>query len=68
LEGEGSLRSSWASPGPGPARRVHELTEPGRTTLDGWATSIESELQAMSGLLAAYYRAATEHHFSEADR
>jgi DNA-binding PadR family transcriptional regulator len=55
LEEEGALRSSWAdNPGAGPARRVYELTESGRSTLDGWAFAIASEIQAMSGLLATY--------------
>ena len=55
LEEEGALRSSWAdNPGSGPARRVYELTDSGRGTLDGWAFSIASEIQAMSGLLARY--------------
>jgi DNA-binding PadR family transcriptional regulator len=60
LEHDGCLRSSWASPGLGPARRVYELTDSGRNTLDDWASTIEEEIQAMSGLLATYYRASTE--------
>jgi DNA-binding PadR family transcriptional regulator len=66
LESGGSLRSSWtANPGSGPARRVYELTDSGRNTLDSWACSIACEIQAMSGLLAAYCRAPTEHHLPE---
>jgi DNA-binding PadR family transcriptional regulator len=61
LESDGSLRSRWATnPGSGPARRVYELTDSGRNALDGWVCSITGEIQAMSGLLTAYYCAATE--------
>jgi DNA-binding PadR family transcriptional regulator len=67
LEFDGSLRSRWASPDLGPARRVYELTNVGREALDGWAFSMESELRAMSELLTGYYRVATEHGPSEAN-
>lgn len=61
LESDGTLRSSWAAnPGTGPARRVYELTDAGRTTLDGWVCSIAWEIQAMSALLAAYHCEATD--------
>ena len=61
LESDGLLASSWAdNPGPGPARHVYQLTDSGRHTLDGWASSIAAEIHAMSGLLAAYYQAAIE--------
>jgi alpha-tubulin suppressor-like RCC1 family protein len=43
------------TPGSGRARRVYELTDSVRATLDDWAGSIACEIQAMSGLLAAYY-------------
>jgi DNA-binding PadR family transcriptional regulator len=67
LEVEGSLRSRWASPGPGPARRVYELTDAGREALDGWASSMESEIRAVSAFLSTYYREASEHGASEAE-
>ncbi len=55
LEGDGSVRSSWANSGRGPSRRVYELTDSGRDSLDQWAASIAGEIQAMSGLLASFY-------------
>lgn len=62
LEEVGSLRSSWtANPGAGPSRRVYEITDAGRNTLDGWVPSLAHEIQAVSGLLVAYYRAASRH-------
>jgi DNA-binding PadR family transcriptional regulator len=57
LESAGSVRSSWTSSGRGPARRVYELTDSGRDALERWGASIASEIQALSGLLAAYYDA-----------
>lgn len=67
LEAEGSLRSSWASSGPGPARRVYELTDSGRAVLDGWGPVIASEIEALSGLLAVFWGATTEHPLSQAN-
>ncbi len=54
LEGEGLVRSSWTDSGRGPARRVYELTDSGRDSLERSVASIASEIQAMAGLLAAY--------------
>ncbi len=69
LEDAGSVRSRWAvTTGAGPVRRVYELTDSGRDTLDDWASLIECEIQTMSGLLATYYRSATEHHFPDSNR
>jgi PadR family transcriptional regulator PadR len=62
LERDGSLRSSWTeNPEGGPARRVYELTDSGRHTLDGWAYSIACEIQTMSRLLTAYHRGTAGH-------
>jgi PadR family transcriptional regulator, regulatory protein PadR len=42
LEKDGLLDSSW-EPGPaGPARRVYNLTDAGRTWLDSWAGILEA--------------------------
>jgi DNA-binding PadR family transcriptional regulator len=61
LEDHGSVRSVWAvNPGAGPARHVYELTDSGRRTLDRWVPSMTGEVQAVSGLLAAYLETATE--------
>ena len=65
LEDDGSVRSRWGVNPEGPARRVYELTDSGRDTLDGWASAIESEAQAIGGFLAAYYRVLTEHGLPE---
>jgi DNA-binding PadR family transcriptional regulator len=63
LEGDGSLRSSWAdNAGSGPARHVYELTDSGRDQLDGWASSIACEIHALSGLLTVYADATAERH------
>jgi DNA-binding PadR family transcriptional regulator len=59
LESAGSVHSSWTSSGRGPARRVYELTDSGRDTLDRWGAWIVGEMQALSGLLAAYYDASS---------
>ncbi|MEA2197730.1 MAG: hypothetical protein QOJ25_1781 [Solirubrobacteraceae bacterium] len=67
LEGDGTIRSTWAEPGPGPARRVYEITDSGRDALAEWASAIASELQALSGLLAAFYRAGAGRGTSQAD-
>lgn len=66
LEGDGLLDSSWSeNPGAGPTRRIYELTDAGRATLDGCLSSIAFEMEAMSGLLSAYYGGATDGQISE---
>jgi DNA-binding PadR family transcriptional regulator len=40
LEADGLVRSDWHSELPGPAKRVYELTDDGRTVLDLWREAL----------------------------
>lgn len=40
LEADGLVRSEWNADVPGPAKRVYELTDEGRTVLDRWAEGL----------------------------
>jgi poly-beta-hydroxybutyrate-responsive repressor len=59
LEAEGLVSSVWAPSMNGPARRVYDITLPGRSALLGWV----DELQHLQALVQRYL-----HDFAERDR
>jgi PadR family transcriptional regulator PadR len=61
LENEGAVVSSWQTPQAGPARRVYAITEDGREQLDGWAASIERDINAKRDFLDVYRRTSQAH-------
>jgi DNA-binding PadR family transcriptional regulator len=56
LERDGAVTSSWETAEAGPARRVYAINDEGREQLEGWAVSIERDLEAMRAFLRAYRR------------
>jgi PadR family transcriptional regulator, regulatory protein PadR len=56
LEEEGFVRSTWDTQNTGPARRVYELTDPGREFLQAWAATIKQTHQSLGLFLSEYLR------------
>lgn len=54
LEEDGLVRSSWDTEGPGPARRVYEITAGGIEYLHAWAVNIRKTQQRLGRFLAEY--------------
>ncbi len=51
MEQDGHIRSSWESGDFGPAKRVYEITEQGRETLQGWIKLLERNLSYINLLI-----------------
>jgi poly-beta-hydroxybutyrate-responsive repressor len=56
LEQEGLVRSMWDTEGPGPARRLYELTPEGVEHLHAWAIDVRHHRQRLDRFLAEYER------------
>ncbi|MBI3945153.1 MAG: helix-turn-helix transcriptional regulator [Armatimonadetes bacterium] len=54
LEDQGCVRSAWSTEGAGPARRVYEITDPGRQRLAAWVTVIERRAANMQQFVQQY--------------
>jgi poly-beta-hydroxybutyrate-responsive repressor len=54
LEDDGLVRSEWDASVPGPAKRVYELTDPGRELLGEWAAGLERAGARISLFLKRY--------------
>ena len=54
LEEQGVVSSEWDANAPGPAKRIYELTDEGRTLLDSWAESLRTAQDNVSAFLARY--------------
>jgi PadR family transcriptional regulator PadR len=54
FERDGLVRSSWATEGRGPARRVYEITEDGLEYLHAWAANILRTRERLDRFLADY--------------
>jgi PadR family transcriptional regulator len=54
LEEQGVVRSEWDADAPGPAKRIYELTDEGRTLLDGWAEALRTAQSNVDAFLARY--------------
>ena len=56
LEQDGLVRSTWDTEGPGPARRLYELTPEGVEHLHAWAIDVRHNRQRLDRFLAEYER------------
>jgi|YNPNPStandDraft_1061719.scaffolds.fasta_scaffold09553_4 PadR family transcriptional regulator PadR len=54
LEEDGYLVSSWDTAGPGPARRVYEVTQAGLELLELWANALQRRYTAIKNFLERY--------------
>jgi PadR family transcriptional regulator PadR len=54
LEEQAVVRSEWDANAPGPAKRIYELTDEGRTLLDSWAEGLRAAQDNVSAFLARY--------------
>lgn len=59
LEKENMVYSHWETKGPGPARRLYELTEEGRELLESWSMVIEHNMEILTSFLDRYRSKAT---------
>ncbi len=56
MEHDGLVESSWDTSGPGPARRLYQLTPEGEDMLHSWATSVGHNVDVLNRFLARYGR------------
>ena len=54
FEEEGLVRSSWETQGPGPARRIYEITDDGLEYLHAWVAGIRRLRERLERFLAVY--------------
>ncbi len=54
MEANGWLKSSWSDEGPGPRRRVYELTPEGEGVLHSWALGLRRNKQTIESFLRFY--------------
>jgi PadR family transcriptional regulator PadR len=54
LEHEGLVASHWDADAPGPAKRVYELTDTGRTVLGEWAGALRRARDRIDVFLTRY--------------
>lgn len=54
LEEEQAVTSSWETGGPGPARRLYQLTAEGQELLDAWAVGIKRNKEDLERFLSRY--------------
>lgn len=54
LVGAGFVHTAWDTTGIGPARRVYEVSEPGRRALEVSASSVPRQLKGLDGKPARY--------------
>ncbi len=54
LEAEGIVTSEWQEDLPGPSKRTYELTEEGRSLLDGWAEALGTMEESIATFLRRY--------------
>jgi PadR family transcriptional regulator, regulatory protein PadR len=60
MERVGWVRSEWSEEGPGPVKRVYELTPAGEAQLHRWATGLRNRLDRLGRFLKEYERADAE--------
>jgi PadR family transcriptional regulator, regulatory protein PadR len=56
LEAEGLVESAWSEPGPGPNKRVYQITTTGREMLQQWAGAMEQRTSLINRFLGEYHR------------
>lgn len=54
MEASGWLHSSWSAEGPGPRRRVYELTPVGAGVLQSWALGLRRNKQTIESFLSLF--------------
>jgi PadR family transcriptional regulator PadR len=54
LEDQGLVVSNWDTSGAGPARKVYELTEDGRSNLANWVKSLRETREKLDSFLSDY--------------
>jgi PadR family transcriptional regulator PadR len=54
MEKLGWVRSEWSEEGPGPVKRVYELTPAGEAQLQRWATGLRTRLDRLGRFLREY--------------
>lgn len=55
LEKEGMVTSFWETGGPGPAKRLYEITPEGRELLQSWIAVIERNIRILTDFLDRYH-------------
>jgi PadR family transcriptional regulator, regulatory protein PadR len=55
MEGAGHIRSEWESGGPGPRRRVYQITEQGAAYLQQWITVLTARRACIDAIISAYH-------------
>lgn len=56
MEEEGLVTSQWNTQGPGPARRLYQLTPEGEDLLHSWASTIRRRKETLEKFLDRYNR------------
>lgn len=54
MEEDGLVRSSWDTGGPGPAKRLYEVTDEGEDFIHGWAATIRQNVATLQLFLERY--------------
>lgn len=54
MESDGSIRSQWAAGGPGPKRRVYQITEQGADHLKQWIEMLQIRRSRITAVVDAY--------------
>ncbi|HHY46172.1 MAG TPA: PadR family transcriptional regulator [Firmicutes bacterium] len=54
LEDEGMVRSEWDTSGPGPARRLYEVTSEGKELLRAWVEVIRQNIATLKSFSERY--------------
>jgi poly-beta-hydroxybutyrate-responsive repressor len=56
MEQEGWVRSKWDTAGPGPARRIYQVTREGEDLVRSWAVAIRRTQESLNTFLSLYRR------------
>lgn len=56
LEAERLVESAWSEPGPGPNKRVYQITERGKELLQQWAGALEQRTRIINRFLDEYHK------------
>lgn len=56
MEAEELVASAWSGPGPGPNKRVYQITELGQVVLRQWAGALEQRTKLLNRFLDEFHR------------
>jgi PadR family transcriptional regulator PadR len=56
MEQEGWVESKWDTTGPGPARRIYQVTREGEDLIRSWAVAIRRTQRSLNTFLSLYQR------------